>query len=311
LTEEHFMSPKPSPAAPRPLKLSRIVLGMWRLAEWGLTVDALRGLIEHAIELGVTSFDHADLYGDYGCESLFGAVIKSSPSLRDRLELVTKCGIRIVSPRRPAHGRKSYDTSRAHIIASVENSLRALATDRIDLFLIHRPSPLMQGAEMAEAFSALHAAGKVDRFGVSNFTPAQFSMVDAAACAAGLPLVTNQVEFSPLHLAPMFDGTFDHAQELGCAPMLWSPLGGGRLFDANDAAAARVRAELARIGRDRDCGAVTIAVAWLLRLPCRPHPILGSHRPGTLDDALRAQTIALTDEDWFAVLAAAQGHDVP
>ncbi len=298
-------------AAPRPLDLSRIVLGMWRLVEWHLTVHELRDLVERAVALGVTSFDHADLYGDYGCESLFGAVLEDSPSLRDRIELVTKCGIKLVSSRRPAHARKSYDTSRAHLIASVENSLRALATDRIDLLLIHRPSPLMDAADMADAFAGLHAAGKVRAFGVSNFTPAQFALVDAAARAAGLPLVTNQVECSPLHCAPLFDGTFDQAQALRCAPMIWSPLGGGRLFDASRPDARRVREALERVGRDHGCGAATVAFAWLLRLPCRPHPIVGSHRHGALEDAVRAQTLALSDEDWFAVLAAAQGHDVP
>ena len=295
----------------RPLELSRIVFGMWRLAEWQLPEAALQGLIEHAIGLGVTSFDNADLYGDYVCEELFGHVLRRTPSLRDRIELVSKCGIRLVSARRPENVRKSYDTSRAHIVASVERSLQALATDHLDLLLIHRPSPLMQAAEIAETFAALHAVGKVRSFGVSNFTPAQFALVDAAAFAAGVPLVSNQVECSPLHWAPLVDGTFDQAQQLGCAPTIWSPLAGGRLFDPHHPVAARVSACLEHLGRELGASPAAVAYAWLLRLPCRPHPIVGSHRPGALEDAVHAQSLALSDSDWFGVLAAAQGHEVP
>ena len=295
----------------RPLELSRIVFGMWRLADWQLPESALQDLIEHAIDLGVTSFDHADLYGDYLCEELFGHVLRRTPSLRDRIELVSKCGIRLVSARRPENVRKSYDTTRAHIVASVEHSLQALATDHLDQLLIHRPSPLMRATEIAEAFAALHAAGKVRAFGVSNFTAAQFALVDAAACAAGVPLVSNQLECSPLHWAPLFDGTFDQAQQLGCAPTIWSPLAGGRLFDPHHPVAARVSACLAQLGHDLGASAAAVAYAWLLRLPCRPHPIVGSHRPGALEDAVQAQSLALSDSDWFAVLAAAQGHEVP
>ena len=135
------------------LSLSPIVAGMWRLREWRLDAPALARWIEQALELGITSFDHADLYGDYGAEAAFGAALAASPGLRGRMQLVTKCGIKPVSPVRPSHAIKSYDSSRAHVLASVENSLRALATDRIDLLLIHRPDWLAEPDEPARSFA--------------------------------------------------------------------------------------------------------------------------------------------------------------
>src|SRR5262249_50909110 len=153
--------------------------------------------------LGVTSFDHADIYGGYGVEALFGEALALRPALRDQLQLVDKCGIKLVSPRRPTHRIKSYDTSRAHIIASVDESLRALRTDRLDLLLIHRPDALMDAAEVAATFATLGSQGKVLQFGVSNFMPWQFELLDAALSPHGLRLITNQIELHPLRLEPL------------------------------------------------------------------------------------------------------------
>ena len=209
------------------MKLPPVVAGVWRLNEWKLDTTALVRWIEQALELGITSFDHADVYGGYSVEAAFGTALAASPGLRERLQLVTKCGIKLISPARPSHRIKSYDTSRAHITASVENSLRALRTDRIDLLLIHRPDALMDADEVAQTFGQLRAAGKVLHFGVSNHTPSQFALLHRR-----LPLVTNQIELSPLQLQALSDGTLDQCTDLGLRPMIWSPLGGGRLFTA-------------------------------------------------------------------------------
>ena len=193
--------------------LSRMALGLWRLADWGLDDVQLLDLIHASLELGITTFDHADIYGDYACEQLFGRALLREPSLREGMQLVTKCGIKLVSARRPEHGIKHYDTSRAHIIASAENSLRMLNTDHIDLLLIHRPDPLMDAGEIATAFTALREAGKVLHFGVSNFTPSQFELL---ASRLDFTLVTNQVELSPMNMEVLHDGTIDqhpHHQE--------------------------------------------------------------------------------------------------
>nr|WP_233410031.1 MULTISPECIES: aldo/keto reductase [Burkholderia] len=290
---------------------SRIVFGMWRIGDWALSARERRALIEAALELGVTSFDHADIYGDYTAESLFGDVLADAPHLRERMQIVTKCGIRLVSARRPAHGIKHYDTRDAHVVASVEQSLRALRTDRLDLLLLHRPDPLMDADEVAATFAALRRDGKVRQFGVSNFTPAQAGLLQDRMAAHGMSLATNQVECSLLHLAPLDDGTFDQAQRWRCPPMLWSPLAGGRLLTEASPAAARVRASAVRIGNVLGVPVTTVLFAWLLALPCRPLPIVGSSRIAALREAVEATRIRLEREHWFALLGAARGVDVP
>ncbi|WP_230684493.1 aldo/keto reductase [Burkholderia cepacia] len=290
---------------------SRIVFGMWRIGDWALSVRERRALIEAALELGVTSFDHADIYGDYTAEGLFGDVLADAPHLRERMQIVTKCGIRLLSARRPAHGIKHYDTRAAHVVASVEQSLRALRTDRLDLLLLHRPDPLMDADEVAATFAALRRDGKVKDFGVSNFTPAQAALLQDRMAAHGMSLATNQVECSLLHLAPLDDGTFDQAQHWRCPPMLWSPLAGGRLLTEASPAAVRVRASAARIGDALGVSATTVLFAWLLALPCRPLPIVGSSRIAALREAVAATRVALGREHWFELLDAARGVEVP
>ncbi|AYZ63663.1 oxidoreductase [Burkholderia multivorans] len=293
------------------MPFSRIVFGMWRIADWRLSIGERRALIEAALELGVTSFDHADIYGDYTAEGLFGDVLADAPQLRERMQIVTKCGIRLVSAQRPAHRIKHYDTRAAHVVASVEQSLRALRTDRLDLLLLHRPDPLMDADEVAATFAALRRDGKVREFGISNFTPAQAALLQERMAGHGLSLATNQVECSLLHLAPLDDGTFDQAQRWRRPPMLWSPLAGGRLLTDASPAATRVRACAERIGGALGAPATTVLFAWLLALPCRPLPIVGSSRIAALRDAVAATRLPLAREHWFELLHAARGTEVP
>ncbi len=284
--------------------LSPVVAGLWRLHEWRLEVPARVRWIEQAIELGITSFDHADLYGGYTVEALFGEALAAAPGLRERLQIVTKCGIRLVSPARPAHRLNHYDSSRAHLLASVDASLQALRTDRIDLLLIHRPDPLAEPDEIAEAFRALHKAGKVLAFGVSNHSAAQF-----AALHRRHPLATNQVEFSPLQMKALADGTLEQCTDLQLPPMAWSPLARGRLF-GDDEQARRVRVVLEDLGRPHGASAATMAYAWILRHPSRPRPITGSGRVEALREAVAALAIPMSREDWTRVWVASMGHGV-
>jgi predicted oxidoreductase len=288
------------------VSLSAIVAGVWRMAEWRQDVPARVRWIEQALELGITTFDHADIYGDYAVESLFGEALMAAQGLRERLQIVTKCGIKLVAGARPTHAIKSYDSSRAHVIASVEASLRALRTDRIDLLLVHRPDLLMDPDELAATFDALRAAGKVRAFGVSNHAPSQLAMLHRRH-----PLVTHQVELSPLQLQALSDGTLDQCTDLGLRPMIWSPLGGGRLFTGQDSQSRRVRAVLEELGRDHGVGAATMAYAWILRHPARPLPITGSGRIDVLRDAVSALDVQLSAEDWYRVWQASVGHEVP
>lgn len=289
-----------------PLHLSPIVAGVWRLAGWGMDADARVRWIEACLDRGITTFDHADIYGNYQVEALFGEALAHTPALRARLQIVSKCGIRLISPSRPAHRVKSYDTSAAHIRASVEGSLSALRTDHLDLLLIHRPDPLMDPAEVAGVFDALRREGKVRHFGVSNHSPSQLAMLHRH-----LPLAAQQVELSPLARGVLDDGTLDQCIDLGLKPMIWSPLAGGRLFTGDDDAARRVRAELQALAHEHGVAPATVAYAWVLRHPSRPHPITGSQREQALDEAVRALSLRLSAEDWTRLWQAGAGHEVP
>ena len=287
-------------------EFSRIVLGLWRLAEWQMTPQERLTLLQQALDIGVSTVDHADIYGGYCGEALFGEALALAPQLRHRMKIVSKCGIKLVSANRPAHKIKHYDTSRAHILASVDNSLTALRTDYLDLLLIHRPDPLMDADEIAHAFQTLRQAGKVRYFGVSNFTPPQFDLLHAR-----VPLVTNQIELSPMQLAPLHDGTLDQCQQLRIAPMVWSALAGGRLFTEDSPRAQRLRAALGKIAEERGVSPTVVAYAWILRHPSQPLVLTGSRRIEATREAVASTEIQLTREEWFSIWTASAGQEVP
>ena len=290
-------------------ELSRIALGCMRLRDWGLSSSGLRRRIEECVELGVTTFDHADIYGDYSCEELFGEALSGIPRIRPRIQLVTKCGIVLVSPRGPGASIKHYDTSGKHIVESAENSLRRLRTDYIDLLLIHRPDPMIDVDEVAEAFAGLRDSGKVRYFGVSNFTHGQF---DLLASRMPFPLVTNQVECSVLETAAFTDGTIEACTRRRIAPMAWSPLGGGELFTGRSERVKRIRKALEEVaGRPGEQAVEETALAWLLRHPAGIAPVIGTGKLERIERAVRSLQIEISREDWFRIWTASQGRDVP
>lgn len=284
---------------------SRLIMGYWRLMEWQLSPAALLDLMKYHLDLGVTTIDHADIYGGYQCEEAFGHALRLEPSLRSRMEIVSKCGIALTA--KPEHALNHYNTGKDHIIASAEASLRKLGTDHLDLLLIHRPDPLMNADEVADAFITLKQAGKIKHAGVSNFTARQFELLQSRL---PFPLVTNQLEISPLHQEGTLDGTLDQCQQLGIKPMAWSCLGGGRLF--SDDACAPLRAELEQIRQE--VGAQTIeqvVYAWVMMLPSQPLPLIGSGKRERIAAAVAAESIVLNRQQWFRIRKAALGYDVP
>jgi len=286
-------------------EFSRTVQGLWRLKDWNKTSAQIQELIHGCLELGITTFDHADIYGGYTCESLFGAALAESSVRRSDIELVTKCGIKLVSEKSIKH----YDTSASHIQRSVEKSLKNLRTDYIDLLLIHRPDPLMNAQEVAEAFARLRESGKVLHFGVSNFLPCQFELLSSQM---GFPLITNQVEFSVLNMEVQDNGTLDMCQKLGISPMAWSPLGGGRLFQKDTEQIARVRKALGAVADELSGASIDqIALAWIFNHPANFVIILGTGNLSRITKAVEAEKIKLTREQWFTIWTASTGHDVP
>ncbi len=285
---------------------SRLILGIWRIGDWGLSPAEVARLVEGCLDLGIDTFDLADIYHGYQCEAMFGSALRTSPGLRSRMKLISKCGIALVAPDRPMHRVKHYDTSRKHIVASAENSLAQLGVEQLDLLLIHRPDPLMEADEVARAFADLKGAGKVAAFGVSNFQPHQVNLLQSRL---DQPLVANQMEVSLLHTDALFDGSLDQAQQLRIMPQAWSPLGGGRLArEPGDSTLGRV---LARLGQELDATPEQVAIAWLLLHPAQIHPLLGTGRLARVRAMVKAQDLVLDRQAWFELLEAALGREVP
>jgi predicted oxidoreductase len=290
------------------LSFSRIIHGLWRLSDWKMSSEDVVKLIEECLEAGITTFDHADIYGNYTCEKKFGDALALKPELRNRMEIVTKCGIKLVSENRPEHTIKSYDTSKEHILASVQQSLENFQTDYIDVLLIHRPDPYMNPAEVAEAFTQLKSEGKVRHFGVSNFKRSQFKMLQSYL---NFPLVTNQIELSAYNLENFEDGTLDLCQEARIAPMAWSPLAGGSIFTAEDEKAKRLRDTLENIAGEIGAkGIDEVLYAWLISHPANIMPIVGSGKMNRIESAIKALDLTLTRDQWFDILQVAMGREI-
>ncbi|WP_299596425.1 aldo/keto reductase family oxidoreductase [uncultured Microbulbifer sp.] len=292
------------------LSLSRIAFGLWRLTDWSYSPAERIVLFEQMLDLGVTTFDLADIYGDYRCEQFFGEALKLKPQLRERMEIVSKCSIRLAGE---ASGARinHYATDGDHVRGAVEASLRDMGIEQMDLLLLHRPDPLMDAEALAAVLEQLVAEGKVKHLGVSNFLPHQADLLQSRL---SLPLVVNQIEVSLLHSQPMFDGQLNHCQQHNIIPMAWSPFAGGRLFSGNDEGAVRVQRELQRLTQLRDLnpehGPMQLALAWLLKHPSKVIPVLGSGNPKRLVAALGALEMELDREEWFELLRAGRGRDV-
>lgn len=296
---------QPQAIAPQGPSFSPLIAGYWRLMEWGMTPQQVLQFIEHHLSLGITTVDHADIYGDYQCEAAFGDALRLAPGLREKLQIVTKCGI--ATRAKPEHRIGHYITEASHILHSAENSLRYFNTDYLDLLLIHRPDPLMDADEIAEAFTALHQSGKVRHFGVSNFTASQFTLLQSR-----LPfsLVTNQLEISPLEQTSLLDGSLDQCQQGRIRPMAWSCLGGGRLF--NDPHFQPLRDELEQVKQEIGASNIEqVVYAWVMKLPSRPLPIIGSGKMERVSEAAAACQLTLDRQQWFRIRKAGIGYDVP
>ena len=290
------------------LTLSRLAYGVWRLSEAADTsAQAVAGRIQACLDQGITTFDHADIYGGYSCEALFGAALRAQPGLKARMEIVTKCDIMLLSDQRPDNRVKHYDTSAAHVQASVERSLHNIGVDAIDLLLIHRPDPLMDHHALGACLESLIQSGKVRAAGVSNFMPWDMDLLQSAMKNR---LVSNQIEISLMQTRGFVDGQIAHAQRLGVPVMAWSPLGGGRLF-GQEAAALRLRPALQRLASAQGVDETAVAIAWLLHHPARIIPVLGTNDPARIARMQDALRVTLDRQTWFELYSLANGADVP
>ena len=272
---------------------------------WGKKLDreGMIALMNHCLEIGINTFDHADIYGGYRTEAEFGSAFAKSNIPREKIRLISKCGIQYVCDAR-TNTVKHYDYSKDYIIKSVEASLKHLNTDFLDLLLLHRPSPLMHPQEILEAVAKLGQEGKIVDFGVSNFTPSQVDLLTSQ-----LPVQVNQIEFSVTHFEPMLDGTLDQMMANKMIPMAWSPLGG--LFREENDQTLRLHQVLEGMLEKYDANEDQLALAWILKHPAGIHPVVGSTNPERLSRAQQALIIDLDLEDWFAIWTASMGQKVP
>lgn len=290
------------------IELSRLVYGAWRLDDAEDTSSAhVREKIDLCLSQGITSFDHADIYGDYRCEAIFGNAIKNDNSLRKDIQLISKCDIALLSDKFPDRRVKFYDTSAQYITTSVEQSLSNLSTDYLDLLLIHRPDPFMDAAETASALDALVDSGKVRGVGVSNFGPWDWKLIQKHMKH---PLLTNQVEMSLLNRESFVDGTLAAMQTDEITPMAWSPLAGGQLFK-NSAATQRLAPIFKRICDAQNTSIDHVALAWLLAHPANILPVVGTNNPERIKHLSDALNLDIDRETWFELWTAAEGQEVP
>lgn len=287
------------------LTFSRLVYGMWRIGDDADTSPKhVQAKIEACLAQGITTMDQADIYGGYTAEAILGNALKASPGLRDKLEIVTKCDIVAPVGRHSAARVKYYDTSAAHITASVEASLTDMGTDHVDLLLIHRPDPLIDPDETGPALDALIASGKVRAVGVSNFRPWDFSLLQSSM---ENNLVTNQIEMSLLATDAFVNGDLAYLQERMVPPMAWSPLGGGRLLDRSK---PELLAALKRIGAEHDVDETAVAVAWLLRHPAAILPVMGTNSLDRIAKISDATKFEMDRQTWFELYTLAIGREV-
>ncbi len=281
--------------------LSDLVVGTMRWGQWGAQFSTAQyeHMIDVALELELTTFDHADIYGDHTTEAEFGAALKLHPEWRSQMEIVTKCGILRVCENKPQHYIKAYDSSKEHILKSAEDSLRNLQTDYIDVLLLHRPDLLMDPDEVGEAFEQLHSEGKVKSFGVSNFSTSQVNLLSQS-----VPLVAHQVEISLKQLQSFNDGVLDQCIVESMMPMAWSPLGGGTLTDT-------LSHELKRWATHFDTTPEVVALAWLMQHPAGILPVVGTTQEANLRKAAEAATIQMDRQQWYSLYQAATGQKLP
>ena len=284
--------------------LSPIVAGVmnWGIWDKNLNTKEMENMINVCLENKITTFDHADIYGDYTTETAFGKAFSSSKIAREKLQFISKCGIQMVTENRK-NAIKHYEYSKAYIVSSVENSLKNLHTDYLDVLLLHRPSPLMQADEIAEAVLKLKSEGKIIDFGLSNFTSSQTELIRQKT-----EVLYNQIQFSATHFEPMVDGSFDYMQANGIRPMSWNPL--GSVFREDNSQTRRMKKLLATLVSKYHLGSDSILLAWILKHPAQVIPIAGTVNVARIQSLMKAVELELDQEDWFAIWAESMGNDV-
>lgn len=286
------------------MPFSKIISGVMTWGVWGksLSENQMIELINSCVENNITTFDHADIYGGYTTEASFGKAFLNSNINREKIQLISKCGIQHTEGRN--NKVKHYNYSSAYIIWSVENSLKNLKTDYLDALLLHRPSPLMQTDEIAEAIDSLKTEGKIKIFGISNFTPIQTELINQK-----IKVEFNQIQFSATHLEPMLDGSLDFMQIHKIAPMSWNPL--GSIFKEKNEQTQRLIVLLTILESKYNVSIDVLLLAWIMQHPSGVLPVIGTTNVERIKNVTKAISLKLELEDWFAIWSESIGMKVP
>ncbi|MEN9488228.1 MAG: Oxidoreductase YdhF [Bacteroidota bacterium] len=286
------------------MNFSRLIAGTMTWGIWGknYNTNQMIELLNCCLESNITTFDHADIYGSYTTEAVFGKAFSESQIKREKIQLISKCGIEHTEGRN--NKIKHYNYSKNYLIWSVENSLKNLQTDYLDLLLLHRPSPLMQADEIAEAIEKLKKEGKIKAFGVSNFSPMQTELINQKT-----KVEYNQIQFSATHLEPMLDGSLDYMQLHNITPMSWNPL--GSIFKENNEKTIRLHTLLDQLEIKYNVTKDVLLLSWIMKHPSGVLPVIGTTNSERIKNSTKAISTTLELEDWFAIWTESIGHKVP
>jgi predicted oxidoreductase len=294
--------------APQGPQFSKLVQGYWRLGAWDMNAQSRLSFLKAHVEMGITSVDHAAIYGAGECETLFGEALKLDTSMREKIEIISKFGINGIATGAGEKRVSHYDSSQQAILESTEHSLRRLGVEQLDTLLVHRPDFLMDADQVAEAFTKLKQSGKVKHFGVSNFTASQFDLLQSRL---DMPLVTNQVEINPMSFDVLENGVCDQLQQARVRPMAWSCLAGGEIFSAQTEQAKRLRETLTELVQELGASSMEqVVFAWVLKHPSNPVALIGSGKIERVKEAVGALALRMNTEQWYRVWVASKGFGV-
>lgn len=288
--------------------ISRIVVGMMRIKSIADNSQNVLSFIEKAYDFGIDTFDNADIYNNYESEKIFGDALALKPFFRNKIKIISKCGIMMMSDKFPDRKVKYYDLSYKHIMESVNKTLSDLKTDYIDLFLLHRPTPFFNPQEVAQAFSELKQSGKVLNFGVSNFMRSDIELLETYT---NEKIITNQIEISVASLEHFDNGNINYLMQRRIKPMAWSPIGGASILSPKNERELSLKNELIQIANEMNINLIEkIAYAWLLNHPAKIIPVVGTTKLERLKNVINSMEIKMTTEQWFRIYTATKGKDV-
>ena len=291
------------------LEFSRIIHGQMRILDWHMSTQELLKFTEQIMELGIDTFDNADIYGNYSCEDLVGKALALKPGLREKMTIVTKCGINILSDKFPQKKIQYYDYSYDYIIQEAENSLKNLRTDYIDVLLLHRPSDILNPEDVAKAFGKLRKEGKVRYFGVSNFLSHDVSMLQSYLDEK---LVTNQIEISPYRIIHFENGNMNYCLEKRLKPMAYCPMADGRLVVPTDEKSERIVKVLNEVAEELNVDGIDkVIYSWLFMHPSKIMPINGSGKIDRIKRTVDALNVKMSIEQWSRIFVASRGVVLP